>query len=96
LNYVTDTHSLVWYFTNDLQLSKKALKAFESTVKAGEIIVSTVVLAEILFIAKKGRIPLGFTKTVAQIEALANFEIVPLDLNVLKIAERIDAPLNAR
>jgi PIN domain nuclease of toxin-antitoxin system len=93
LNYVTDTHSLVWYFTDDQRLSKKALKSFESTVKAGQIIVPTVVLAEVLFIAKKGRIPLGFTETVTKIEALANFEIASLDVDVLKIAESIDAPL---
>ena len=67
MNYVTDTHSLVWYFTDDQRLSKKALKSFESTVKEGQIIVPTVVLAEILFIAKKGRTPLGFTATVAKI-----------------------------
>jgi len=52
LNYVTDTHSLVWYFTDDQHLSKKALKSFESTVKEGQIIVPAVVLAEILFIAR--------------------------------------------
>ena len=50
MNYVTDTHSLVWYFTDDQRLSKKALKSFESTVKEGQIIVPTVVLAEILFL----------------------------------------------
>jgi len=44
-----------------------------------------------LTIAKKDRIPLGFTATVAKIEALANFEIAPLDLDVLKIAESIAA-----
>ena len=49
LNYVADTHSLVWYFTDDQHLSKKALKSFESTIKEGQIIVPAVVLAEILF-----------------------------------------------
>jgi PIN domain nuclease of toxin-antitoxin system len=93
LNYVTDTHSLVWYFTDDQHLSKKALKSFEITVKEGQIIVPTIVLAEILFIARKGRTFLDFTATVAKIEALANFEIAALDIDVLKIAERIDAPL---
>jgi len=93
LNYVADTHSLIWYFTDSRHLSKKALKSFESTVKEGQIIVPAVVLAEILFIANKGRIPLGFTTTVTKIEALANFEIAPLDLDVLKIAENIAAPL---
>ena len=93
MNYVTDTHSLVWYFTDDQRLGKRALKIFESTVKAGQIIVPTVVLAEILYIAKKDRIPLGFEETVARIEALANFEIASLDLDVLRIADTIDAPL---
>ena len=93
MNYVTDTHSLVWYFTDDQRLGKRALKIFESTVKAGQIIVPTVVLAEILYIAKKDRIPLAFEETIARIEALANFEIASLDLDVLRIADTIDAPL---
>ena len=93
MNYVTDTHSLVWYFTDDQRLSKKALKAFEDTVKAGQLIVPTVILAEILFIARKSRVSLGFAETVARIEAMANFEIVALDLDVLRIADGIDASL---
>ena len=32
MDYVTDTHSLVWYFTEDSLLSKKALEAFEETL----------------------------------------------------------------
>ncbi len=39
MNYVTDTHALVWYFTDDLRLSKKALEAFEQTTDEGIIIV---------------------------------------------------------
>ena len=93
MNYVADTHSLVWYFTDDQHLSKKALKSFESTIKEGQIIVPTVVLAEILFIARKGRTPIDFTATVAKIEALDNFEIAVLDLDVVKIADSIAAPL---
>ncbi len=93
MNYATDTHSLVWYFTDDQRLGKRALKAFESTVKAGQIIVPTVVLAEILYIAKKGRIPLGFAETVARIEAMDNFDIAPLDLDVLRMADGIEASL---
>ena len=51
MNYVTDTHSLVWYFTDDPRLSRKALKAFEGTAKDGRIIVPAVVMAEIMFIS---------------------------------------------
>ena len=93
MNFVPDTHSLVWYFTDDLRLSRRALKSFESTVKEGQIIVPTVVLAEIMFIAQKGRLKLGFTETIARIEAMDNFEIAPLDLEILRMADSIDAPL---
>lgn len=93
MNYVADTHSLVWYFTNDSRLGKKAFKAFESTIREGMILVPTVVLAEVMFISKKGRVPITFEQTVTRIEELDNFDIVPLYLDVLRIADKIEAEL---
>ncbi len=93
MNYVTDTHSLVWYFTDDSRLGKKALKSFEGTAGEGRIIVPAVVMAEILFISRKGRVALGFAETIARIEAMDNFEIAPLDLDVLRMASSIEADL---
>jgi PIN domain nuclease of toxin-antitoxin system len=91
--YVTDTHSLVWYFMENPRLSRKALKVFEKTVKESTIIIPTVVLAEIMYIAKKGRITMSFTETVKKIEDSENFEIIPLDLDILKKADEIDYEL---
>ena len=91
MDYVTDTHSIVWYFTEDIHLSKKALDIFEGTIKEGTIIVPGVVLGEIMFIAKKGKISLTFTETLNKIEEYENFEIAPLDIDVLKIADKIKA-----
>lgn len=31
MDYVTDTHSLVWYFTDDSRLSSNALNAFQTS-----------------------------------------------------------------
>jgi PIN domain nuclease of toxin-antitoxin system len=89
MDYVTDTHSLVWYFTEDSLLSKKALEVFEGTIKEGIIIVPTVVLAEIMFIAKKGKITLTFEETLNKIEEYENFDIAPLDTDILKVADKI-------
>ncbi len=89
MHYVTDTHSLVWYFTENSRLSKKASKAFEQTVKGGIIIVPAVVLAEIMFIAKKGKITLSFEETLRKIEEYENFDIAPLDADILKVADKI-------
>ncbi len=91
--YVTDTHSLVWYFTESPRLSRRTLKVFEKTVKEGIIIIPTIVLAEIMYIAKKGRITMSFDETVKKIEDSENFEITPLDLAILKKADEIDYEL---
>lgn len=89
MNYVTDAHSLVWYFAEDSHLSHKALEIFEGTVKEGIIIVPAVVLAEIMFIAKKGKISLAFEETLKRIEELDNFDIAPLDADILRVADKI-------
>ncbi|HAG51707.1 MAG: hypothetical protein A2X87_06815 [Deltaproteobacteria bacterium GWC2_42_51] len=91
MDYVTDTHSIVWYFTEDIHLSKKALDIFEGTIKEGTIIVPAVVLAEIMFISKKGKINLTFKETLNKIKEYENFEIAPLDIDILVIADKIEA-----
>lgn len=93
MDYVTDTHPLVWYFTEDSHLSKNALMAFEQTVKEGIIIIPAVVLAEIMFIAKKGKIAITFEETLKKIEEYENFDIAPLDADILKIANKIEAEM---
>ena len=90
MDYVTDAHSLIWYFTDDPCLSQKAVEVFEGTVKEGIIIVPAVVLAEIMFIAKKGRIVLTFEETLKKIEEYDNFYIAPLDINILRVADKIE------
>jgi PIN domain nuclease of toxin-antitoxin system len=93
MDYVTDTHSLVWYFTEDERLSQNALAAFEETIEAGLTIISTIVLAEVMYICQKGRLQLTFGETLARLEKYDNFEIVPLDVDTLRIASGIDAEL---
>lgn len=93
MDYVTDTHSLVWYFTEDPRLSNKALEAFEQTVKEGIIIVPAVVLAEIMFISKKGKTTLTFEETLKKIEGYENFDVAPLDTEILKVADKIEVDM---
>lgn len=90
MDYVTDTHSLVWYFTEDQRLSLKALEAFEETIQEGAIFVPILVLAEIMYISKKGKIMLTFEDTLKRIEEYENFEMAPLDKDILKIADNIE------
>ena len=93
MKFVTDTHTLVWYFQADSRIGAKALKAYQETLSKGRIIVPTVVLAEIMYIARRGRINLSFDETLDLIQQANNFEITPLDVEVLLIADRIQADL---
>ena len=93
MDYVTDTHSIVWYFTDDPRLSHRALEVFEKTLKEGVIIIPTVVLAEIMYIAGKGKITLTFDQTLQKIDSYENFIIAALDLQILKVAEKIKLDL---
>ena len=89
MDHVTDTHSIVWYFTDDPRLSRRALEVFEKTIKEGAIIIPTVVLAEIMYIADKGKITLTFDETLQKIGSYENFIVAALDLEILKVAEKI-------
>ncbi len=85
--FVADTHSLAWYFTGSAELGMKALQAFkDSSLGKGIIVVPTIVLAEIMDISEKKRIKVDYEELLDKIEGSSNFEIYPLDINVLKVA----------
>ncbi len=93
MNYVSDTHSLVWYLMNDKKLSPGALHAFEQAADEGAVIIPTVVLAEVMYIAEKGRVTISFKQTLTEIEASDIFRISPLNLEVLQVAADIGITL---
>jgi len=92
--YVTDAHSLIWYFARDPRLSTKALEIFRSSAAGREIIiVPTIVLGEILYVSEAGKTPMPFQDALSRIEEGDNYEIVALDLQVLKAASEIQTGL---
>lgn len=93
MTYITDTHALVWYFTNDSRLGKTAFSALEGSLNKNTIIVPTIVLAEIMYISKKGRVLPGFKETVKKIEENSDYKIVSLDLDILIKADEFDNDL---
>lgn len=54
---VADTHAIIWYLYDDARLSTAARTWFSSAAAAGEqIALSTIVLAEMVYLIEKGRI----------------------------------------
>ena len=93
MNYVTDAHTIVWYFMDDPRLSQNARQAFDETIAAGVIIIPTIVLAEIMYISQKGRISITFEETLSSLDMYENFRVAALEIDILKVAASIDRDL---
>ncbi len=80
--FVCDTHPLVWFLTRDRQLSEPARIVLRQA-QAGEavIYVPTIVLAEFLFLAIKGKVPWErLFELLIAIEGKGGFQVIALDL----------------
>jgi PIN domain nuclease of toxin-antitoxin system len=85
MNFVTDTHALVWWFTDSPKISPKAIDIFEGCESGQNIIfIPSIVLAEALSIFEKKRIPFDFKKLLKRIDDSGNFVIIPLDYSILQ------------
>ena len=86
-----DTYAFIWYLDKNLnhKLSPKALKAVKEAEETDTIYIPIIVLMEILYLIEKGRVNLSFHKLLLNLEESINYEIVPFDNRLLKIAETI-------
>ncbi len=55
--YVTDTHALYWYLTNDVKLSPLARQVFqEADAGLHQVLVPSIVLIELVYLVERGRL----------------------------------------
>lgn len=94
MNFVADTHALLWWFTDSPKLGKKAAAIFEKCEKGEDIVfIPSIVIAEALSIFDKKRVSFDFKKLLKQINESKHFVIVSLDYPVLqKMIELTDIP----
>ena len=90
--FLTDTHALLWHFTNSPNISQKAKEIFDKS-EEGEcvIFIPSIVIAECLSIFDKKKITFDFKALFNQIKRSDNYAIIPLDHKVLlKMVEITD------
>ncbi|MDI6707566.1 MAG: PIN domain-containing protein [Candidatus Thermoplasmatota archaeon] len=89
--YVTDTHPLLWYLTDDERLSSSAKEIFDRAEKGEEtIIVPTIVLAESFYTTKKYHMDIKFREVLDRLETGWNYQPYPLDLEIIKAIQNLD------
>ena len=85
MNYIADTHALLWWFTESPKISLKASEIFEKCEAGKSIIfIPSIVIAESLSIFDKKRISINFKKLFKQINDSENFVIIALDSPILE------------
>lgn len=84
--YIVDTHPLVWYLTASSRLSSTAVQVFDEIDRGNALgIVPTIVLAEIMHLSDRKKIPISITETIAQLQRSTSFGIVSLDLMIIHL-----------
>jgi PIN domain nuclease of toxin-antitoxin system len=90
LIYVVDTHVLIWYFIGSKRLGQNIKeKIDEIRFYRGRLLIPTIVLAEALDIAEKGRVEFEFGKMYQMIQEENEFEIVDFGTQIFDEAIQV-------
>ena len=83
-----DAHAIVWYIhePSKERLSEEALETIRFAERNGIVYIPTIALLEVLRLVEKGKIPLSFANVLDGLERSKRYEIVPLDVKLLRVA----------
>ncbi len=85
MNFVTDTHALLWWFTHSPKIGLTASETFEKCELGENIIfIPSIVIAEALSIFDKKKVSFDFKKLLKKLYESENFAIIPLDYPILQ------------
>src|SRR3989338_10956606 len=89
--YVADTHAVLWFLTEDFNLSAAAKEKFEMA-EEGEavILIASISLLELLYVCKKKKMLHLFTEFLQRLENGNNYVIYDLDFEVVKLCLELD------
>ena len=82
--FVTDTHSWLWYMSNDRRLGKKAKAVFkDADIGKSVVLIPTIVVAEGIYVARQKGILKEMEKVVQDLGLSSNYLIRPMDHRLL-------------
>lgn len=88
--YVTDTHSLVWYMTEDPRLSVEAKMAFQKADEGEEnIFIPCITFFELLYLTEKRKLAIDFENFVSMVSSATNYRVEPLCLPIIEQSRTI-------
>ncbi|MEP7341377.1 MAG: PIN domain-containing protein [Acidobacteriota bacterium] len=83
MNYVLDTHSIVWFVENDPRLSQPAKSILQ--MPSAEFVIPTMVLIEIRHLNAKGRIKAALANVYRDFINARNCSVHPIDEDLIPL-----------
>lgn len=91
--YVFDTHVLIWYFIGSKRLKIRLKERIEEVRNTGgRLLVPTIVIAEALAIAEKGKVEFDFRGMYQLIKDEPEFEIVGFTPEIMEEVMHTEIP----
>lgn len=83
--YVTDTHSIIWFMTDDPKLSIEAKSAFEKADRGqDDIFIPCITFFELLYLTEKQKLAIDFESFITIISSSKNYKVEPLCLPIIE------------
>ena len=83
VDYVADTHALIWYLEDSTWLGNEARRAFENCDRGESIVfIPTICIVEIVYLHEKGRIPAHLKTELDDVLQSGMTGLVLLDLTI--------------
>jgi len=90
MRFVTDTHCLLWHLQDHPRLSQASKRLFDDPQEAGQVVIPTIALAELIYILRKIRLRQPAEEIIKRVESEDRFEIHPLSLAIVHKMIRLD------
>ena len=85
---VADTHALLFYLTDDPKLSAAASAALDHAIQSSALGVSTISLAEIVYLEEKGRVPTGIGEAIEGFFG-SSFQLLDVQFDTIRAMKSI-------
>ncbi len=86
MTYVVDTHALVWFLEGNTRLSTAGRNAL--TDRTAQMVIPTIVLAEIAFLYARHRIAIDLPRVLARVTGAANCPGLTSDVEAVRSVVR--------
>ena len=87
MTIVLDTHTLIWFLSDDQRLGVKAREVLLRR-DGIDVIIPIIVLFEIAYLQKRKNLPVSMTEIKQWISCSGNMRVYPVDMSILDVCPK--------